>query len=1084
MNLKKLIDDLAARKKDTVDIKEMDTMLLNPRENMYVSSFLQSQADDLRKIIVSLKSSESSNGREQIKGYKENFFNEIIQNINDVKVPDNCEKKDRIDIDINKEGACYLIKCEYKDSGFKSKDIFGFCNTGMGAKGENEDGKFGLGIKAVLTVSDRFIIKSNVCIEYIKDETNDNITIKLNDEWDGKTTIAEYYIPKKENEHYGIHTSKIEKVFSDSNGEIFKTGEYSNLLFDFRALLFTGRIKNIRVNKWILSCKPEESECLEETSKILKINTVKIKKVDSDDFYWEKYLCYEPEKKSSVAFLLNTSNGFTFYKNRIYSVYYVKPLPDDIVYPAGLLINIKEVNSFRNDVAASDTEIKRIHNKIRNFVSSALKEFTDVKLESLELKKAVSTAFHNCLLVYYDDIKNYELKKSDTADTNNSEDKNDTKELGLFEEIITEEKTNVNLIKVDEKGVEQKYVVYKEDKEDYERLIETEEDQKKKEAFYKKVFEKNEVVTYQSIMENAVSESIRKLYERVKEEPTQIISFMLNWHGSVKDFICFRVRNNEMSFSNKDISLNELSGFIAQEKFNEDDEKVLLKIVGSYKILSFISKTGAIGSVNFIEYLFSDSDENNIISREINKLYDKEYSEIKEELKAGIEIMNCYEPIGPSRRPWNYYDYDCSYPERKRLDYSIDNMVKFIKMVEKQNLFDYFVGFECEKTYKDEDEDKDILLLNGCLRGRFKYRKKDFVHKETFYRKIIRIGSLIERELYNLEALIDCQSIIDKINNHYGCSTRIRVHEFCISYNSLRSAIEWFIGYYSKNQDYRPYIMLESVIEIDKANNECREDYIEFIKKITENTEIPINLIQMTALNVDGYRKKTVVYIGAGQSLHIKEGANQSDFTKLFSFNIYDEKSPLMVFYINMDKEEALSTVIADLGLDKDIAEQIDGYISLADIGKSVTSHEYENLLKHNTKNYEKNLIVCDGKKIALQNKELKVSEKKKLLLARGSYNGYCPVCGEKLMGEDNDLDKAVNKAILFTIKLRDNSFYQNCACSDCVKWLRKTVHEAFIEDDALVFREKIVSSEKETLDNMEKRVPLSNINKVLNNLE
>ncbi len=103
--------------------------------------------------------------------------------------------------------------------------------------------------------------------------------------------------------------------------------------------------------------------------------------------------------------------------------------------------------------------------------------------------------------------------------------------------------------------------------------------------------------------------------------------------------------------------------------------------------------------------------------------------------------------------------------------------------------------------------------------------------------------------------------------------------------------------------------------------------------------------------------------------------------------------------------------------------------------------------------------------------------------MARGSYNGCCPVCGKSLIGEDNDLDKAVNSSFLYTIKLDDGSFFQSCCCSGCLAILRKTYMGAKLSGNLLKIRQTIVSGEKETSDN-DIQIQLSNINIALKGID
>lgn len=103
--------------------------------------------------------------------------------------------------------------------------------------------------------------------------------------------------------------------------------------------------------------------------------------------------------------------------------------------------------------------------------------------------------------------------------------------------------------------------------------------------------------------------------------------------------------------------------------------------------------------------------------------------------------------------------------------------------------------------------------------------------------------------------------------------------------------------------------------------------------------------------------------------------------------------------------------------------------------------------------------------------------------MARGSYNGLCPICNKSLLGEDNDLDRAVNNTYLYTIKIDDGSFFQSCCCSGCLAILRKTYMDASLEGNVLKLKQTIVSGEKGTADN-DIRIYLSRINVILKSIK
>lgn len=194
-DLKRIIEQLARRQKESPGIDALDDDLMHPGQHHgeLFDLFVKQQELSLSETMASLKTTETENGRLLIEGYKENYINEIIQNINDLDIEVESEEDKSVEINIEKKNGSFILTCSYRDNGFKAKDVYGFCNTGKGAKTEEQDGKFGIGIKAVLAATSCFEIKSNLIIKYTDEEGSASIT--ENPAWDYRKTVAKYVIP-------------------------------------------------------------------------------------------------------------------------------------------------------------------------------------------------------------------------------------------------------------------------------------------------------------------------------------------------------------------------------------------------------------------------------------------------------------------------------------------------------------------------------------------------------------------------------------------------------------------------------------------------------------------------------------------------------------------------------------------------------------------------------------------------------------------------------------------------------------------------------------------------------------------------
>ena len=141
-DLKHILGQLARRQRDTSDIRVLDEDLLNPgkEHSELFGSFIEKQELSLSETMASLMTAETDNGRLLIEGYKENYLNEIIQNINDLDVEVQDEEDTSINISVEKSDGNYILSCSYRDNGFRARDVYGFCNTGKGAQTEAQDG--------------------------------------------------------------------------------------------------------------------------------------------------------------------------------------------------------------------------------------------------------------------------------------------------------------------------------------------------------------------------------------------------------------------------------------------------------------------------------------------------------------------------------------------------------------------------------------------------------------------------------------------------------------------------------------------------------------------------------------------------------------------------------------------------------------------------------------------------------------------------------------------------------------------------------------------------------------------------------
>jgi len=1079
-DLKQLFIDLKARKGEESElIKKMDSILLGEERETeseeIVGSLVERLKTDLREILASLQSEYSSNGRENIKGYKENFFNEIIQNIEDLDPVEKGVKQEenvKIDITVSECKESFEICCKYTDKGFSCDNLFGFCNIASGAKGETKDGKYGIGIKAVFSAASQIMVDSNFSIVVVADGEKINIErFERNSEWDGAHTQMKFVIPRrdKEEEEGWINIEKLSHIIMD-DGSAFLSDDPKMLLFDCRALLFTSKIKCIKINDWeIRADRNDKSENSEYSIWTLKVKNESIR-FESN----EQYLVYT---RSDFDSKNSTAKSFAFcftkqenrkYENRIYSKYFVKKYNVISLKETGILVNVdkKYTNSSRNDVGDSEDKINDVHNAILKELKDVFLKFSQESIlkEKMQIREALSIVYHDCLWAYRDDFEQ-------------------AVDFGIFEKVVDERAGNGFLPKMksetdDNNGnATQKYVVYEEEKEkytDYDFLTETEDIAKEKKRVYQEVFEAGEVITYNDVVGSCMlSSSIKNLYEFVNDNKgkNKILRCILNYHDSVSSFIGFRVFGSEQDMEKWQAFLDKIKERYKNEK--DDTLKIIRKLLGAYHVLEFLDETGCLNKqkLTVLDYLFLEEEtDNNDLVREIIAVYEEKYGELKSALRENIAEFTVIEPKGTSRRGWNGKpDYTLSTDEEKKLDKKI--VFQLLDLIRDQDLY---------KNIKRLGR-RLILTNDKNISENLQFRSKYWDDYRTV--KVCKVffwEKSLEENSCSIKESIKYQPVLDPIKR------TINVQEKSTNINDLISLFNTIVT--RKKNGLAEYSVTLEDINTEGFENCCDSEYSDFVRLVTGGRVADIILGQ---LDVPGIKSNVTILLDAERKIRVKLSSTSS-FETWPRSNLQDVLSKngqkAFVFFAGSQrKESALSDAVKEMGLGGDVEEQIEGYISMNAIGNPLSGYAYERVLKTNSSEMS-GAQLCDGKLLekSLKNSvsDMSVSEKKKIMLARGSYNGCCPICKKPLMGEAKDsLAEAAAVAKLFTVRIQDGRFFQSCCCANCLEWLRKTAIESRVEEGKLKFSMKNVSGEKETI-SIKKVVELSNVNQIIGLLE
>ena len=111
-----------------LEVDKANEYLLNQKGEKpgWIDGFLDSNRCKLVETIC--RATSMPDGISSLQGYSEGYFNEIVQNANDL------HSSSRIDIDVNKNGDICAVICKYADAGFELSNIYAFLNREMSDK--------------------------------------------------------------------------------------------------------------------------------------------------------------------------------------------------------------------------------------------------------------------------------------------------------------------------------------------------------------------------------------------------------------------------------------------------------------------------------------------------------------------------------------------------------------------------------------------------------------------------------------------------------------------------------------------------------------------------------------------------------------------------------------------------------------------------------------------------------------------------------------------------------------------------------------------------------------------------------------
>ena len=1072
----------------------------------WLDDFFNSNRDILKQTIIRAITPEVD-GIKSLSGYNNGYFNEIIQNANDLHAGDT------INFKVSKGNSVYSMECVYKDNGFTLSNIYAFLNREMSDKSskEGQTGQFGVGIKSFFKFVKKFRVESNVIFSFVLDRKTAEVTeceVCENKFWDGQSTIL--YFEYEENDvlpDSGFNTKKLSNFIDylddytdDDVSRFFVSGCDTELIFDIRSIIFI----NINSNKVNFSNMNFSGKSHSVTIKYEEINDVQeiyiesIKwiirnvclkiNVDNKTLDLKKYVVFT-QGKISLGFPINDNlDGL----NRFYSTYYIKEDTNSNIFPLGMIVNTEETNIYRNDLGNNEKSIHDAYKNIKETLVDLFEFMSSDKIVSAKCLDDISDIFHlmlfRCITKHNQDSKAipFDIEKLDNQ---------------YLPKISGDNRRDIVVHKVEEEFQKSTYS----DKESISDVTE---------AYYK-IIEKDNVIDYYELMNSSKAlNGVLKLYKfindvySIENEIYWNYAVALNYFHEVAEYITFVVSGahkniKELSDLEVDLWLCKLDN----ERYNLYDFTILLKIIGRYRLNKAIAFNGSLINENlsFHDYLFNGIPElkNGILAKLQNQEFDCKFLSLKQQLMAnrlyerntGNYKIRCIAPKGKSRTRWDYETLDC-----QRL--SVNN-----SFVSEDNKF---------LLLKKLAEDSSLINYTSVLKNLV------FQTIKTPYGNITTISPT-----YTL--FEECPVILAHRENPYEYSYVSRVQQM-ISLYFLKNINTDNFNIFIKAVDYRRRIRLKNInekfeISISCCQNSITTNDIEkdllpnlvsinvedgkkayllkeydpnnvLIEKIEENTsnDLPEKnknfIFSISGYNffvrrfVSNSKKHMIAYFGNGMA-KISTSAD-GNFKPMVKFN--STSKDVYIFYDNiLDIKTVLAKVLDELKVKTFIQDLVKGYIHNGNntIALNYLSR-YSSMARVRTFARIRKKLEIEWSDISSDSvfdiDDIEVIYR--LLTSRGSYDIYCPICSDIPIetfyhGEDTKKKRGREIIVMENENKETKLSYPyiiTVGCSYCYEKLRNTLVNSEFDGKHITLTTQIAQGQHEKM-RKRQQIELSPIN-------
>lgn len=1062
----------------------------NPGAKELIEKFFAALQDGKGYLMNDFSKNATGDGTSSTKGYKEIYFNEIIQNANDI-TNGSC-----IDIyikseNINPEEPGKAAKrytmtfCYEEENGFQVENIVGFFDFEQKIKKNDisSTGKHGVGIKSLFYFIDSFKIESNIGFKISKSKGKMKLLyIELAKEWDKTTRLTISWVGGQNGEqnNNGYNTKKLESMIDSAlNGgpvtECFFGEEQSELVFDIRSLLFTDAnrgktngIKTISFYKWedintentnplfVLECKGEENEpfCVEDDAGKYSVSVQSLS-IDSSSLLEYTVVTRQVAKKTEQNFSVAFPAKIIWDKRRYYETYYIPDpynVADYTTNDFNILINSKYSSVNRLHLTDDNSELNDIMKNIESLLNEVYTFLTGERFNSNaqpELRKKVSILFHKMLRI--------------SISQNNA----------FVVYCQTNSINNRYLLKFENEP--ERYITYKSSSpEEYEKKLLG--SQFEHEEFVK--FVEDNIIQKDSRACNEeafIDGIISKLYKSALDDKENFaLRGVLNIAGDIRSLIYYRIsgrfpEDNKRSLDNDTIDA-WINLYLWGKSLTKDEktiiEKMAISLLARYKLNDGALYNGEVrcNSSSFYTYLFSSSTVSGNeatgdippFARAANEQYNNtKYQALKEELLSRL-VSRCEEQLNRNFKEKTYSQ------EMIRTVNDIPIFYSYHHMAGNEVFFCDFYHIKDAQPIGHDSLDLLIEILNssseiwnhiksygnilllcsntlptfGELCYQNNYDGRFWLTGEWHTTRFIDISFL--RELtarswadYKTYAnfYINCESF-----KSCPLSSRSLIGDnISVGYDELKDMFEFFYkNEWVINALWRGSMSI-SLSDMSLSSSEDKNAIRDTCPGDVHDFLKNVGRIDVKVMEINPVRGKSQEILFCYNSkvfIKTKDG-----YQKIATISGLADRSNLLIIHSaswKCDYSQALTSVLSELG-NNDVLERFKAFIPTG-TKDSLSREDYSKI-------QDSDIGVCNPYSQqyegSIPSGNLSAAQLLKLIMARGNNNNCCCCCGESVEEENARLIITYSGGLVY-----------EAGCSNCVDILRKTLSKTVVDKE------------------------------------